>query len=461
MNKKEFVTFIIKQNLFVMKKTILLSFLFMTNEVHAKFVVRPNKIKLSPTNIHHILAHRGGSLTSPSISSQTNPTSKKHYQNRYPIYIKCMTIVSIWISTATIFYSKINHWPLPQSFFYAVDAGMSIGFCTDVKETTIQSRAFTIFHILLGASCVGGALALFVQDIMNDTVMDGGNFMQSSYYGEYKTLLEQDAFRRADKDKTGYLTYDQFRNLFDEWIMIHKKPTLQNKEELFQKLCKSLDPQNKGQIQFTEFMKIGYYGIIHYKDNNHLLHRHKITRFFLQCWDTLIHIFLGEHRIYLVFVLWIIMGISWGCHYQKWDVITSTHFAISALATGGLTAPPVNSDGILPTNPALFCGFYCLLGIPLFALTLGHYARILLSKHIQEANLLAIKKPLNYAEFELAAKSLCTTDNVIHISDFIVLQLLRQGKVNMDTIRLIQKQFHMLDTDHSGVLTVDQATQRL
>jgi hypothetical protein len=94
----------------------------------------------------------------------------------------------------------------------------------------------------------------------------------------------------------------------------------------------------------------------------------------------------------------------WGVKRQGWDVITSAHFAVSALATGGLTGvsadiiliidssicsenlkfiyifhlqPSVNSEGILPTEPAIFCGLYCLFGIPLFALTLGHFARLL------------------------------------------------------------------------------------
>jgi len=48
----------------------------------------------------------------------------------------------------------------------AVDAGMSIGFCTDVAETKLGSKAFTVIYILLGASVVGGALALFIQDIV-------------------------------------------------------------------------------------------------------------------------------------------------------------------------------------------------------------------------------------------------------------------------------------------------------
>ena len=67
---------------------------------------------------------------------------------------------------------------------------------------------------------------------------------------------------------------------------------------------------------------------------------------------------------------------------QGWDIMTATHLAVSALATGGLTAPPVNAQGIMPREPAIFCGVYCLFGIPLFALTLGHYARVLVEGYV-------------------------------------------------------------------------------
>jgi hypothetical protein len=45
-----------------------------------------------------------------------------------------------------------------------VNAGMSIGFYTDIHEVKLVTKAFTIMYVLLGASVTGGALALFIQD---------------------------------------------------------------------------------------------------------------------------------------------------------------------------------------------------------------------------------------------------------------------------------------------------------
>jgi hypothetical protein len=81
--------------------------------------------------------------------------------------------VSVWIASGTLLYFYCNVWLLAHSFFYAVNAGTSIGLFPDVHEVglfpgvhevKLVSKAFTISYILLGASVTGGALALFIQD---------------------------------------------------------------------------------------------------------------------------------------------------------------------------------------------------------------------------------------------------------------------------------------------------------
>ena len=79
-----------------------------------------------------------------------------------------------------------------------------------------------------------------------------------------------------------------------------------------------------------------------------------------------------------------------------------------------------------------------------------------MQSHVVAAERRAIAKPLARAEFELG-KSLCTDDGLVHLSDFVVLQLLRQGKLTLETIRLLRAQFHLLDRDASGHLTLDEA----
>ena len=67
-------------------------------------------------------------------------------------------------------------------------------------------------------------------------------------------------------------------------------------------------------------------------------------------------------------------------------------------------------------------------------------------------------KPISLSEYEYA-KHLITSDDSVHLSDFIVLQLLRQRKVDVETVNMIKARSHALDSDKSGVLTFEQATE--
>ena len=130
------------------------------------------------------------------------------WQNTYNplrLYRSCMMIVVVWVSVGSLFYSVCNDWPLHQAFFYAVDAGMSIGFCTQVYETKLVSKAFTIAYILLGASVIVGALALFLQEAVEG--------LSTPSIQEYEVWLEKQVFDQADVDHTGVLTYEEFKNV--------------------------------------------------------------------------------------------------------------------------------------------------------------------------------------------------------------------------------------------------------
>mmetsp|Transcript_3379 Transcript_3379/g.3940 ORF Transcript_3379/g.3940 Transcript_3379/m.3940 type:complete len:539 (+) Transcript_3379:111-1727(+) len=405
------------------------------------------KTRIQPKNCFHASTNNIQS-TGSNCNLKNNKIKDDINKNSKPkakMYLTCAAIVLLWISTGTIFYSKYNEWPLPQSFFYAVDAGMSIGFCTDVVETKIGSRAFTIIFILLGASSVGGALALFIQDIMEGAI-DFRN-------GRFEAILANHTFCRSDADSDGKVNYQEFRDLIQKWIGCE-----QISNEHFYKICRKYDPSQKGYVANKTFMK-------HIPDVNLLLYMNSplysdkwYIRKVAEAWNVVKILFNGQNRIFSVCLAWVITGVLWGKMRMHWDLITATHFAVSALATGGLTGPPVNKDGILPLEPAIFCGVYCLIGIPLFALTLGHFARILVESHIIADEKHAIDRPIQKCEFDFA-KRLCTpNDQMVHLSDFIVLQLLRMGKVNMRTIDLIKTQFEILDTSKSGQLPLEEAT---
>jgi len=225
----------------------------------------------------------------------------------------------------------------------------------------------------------------------------------------------------------------------------------------FQRVYSFYDPHQEGYIRYDYFAK-NFQGIHRILPMSRFVHYKSLPlRTFARTWDMISSLFTNEyHRIYLIFVLWIGMGITWGILSQGWDPITATHFAVSALATGGLTAPPVDPQtGILPAGAALFCGFYCLFGIPLMALTLGIFARVLVEGYIVEEELAAITRPLSREEFRFASKSLCSTDNALHLSDYIVLQLMRQGKLSLESFEFMKRRYQILDQRRFWLKSVD------
>ncbi len=384
-----------------------------------------------------------------------------HHYIFYIIYYISSILSRPRFALGTLFYSKYNHWPLPQSFFYAVDAGMSIGFCTQVAETKIGSRAFTIVYILLGASFIGGALDHMVQNII-----EGAASRSSALY---RHILEEDAWKKrffeggtngerrtrgsggtattttTTMEAEGTLSYEEFRLVVEEF-------GCDLSDGAFAAVCEIYDPDRRGYVDYDHFSKT-YQGI-----DRILLPRN--ASFARRLWDGLwTTVFHEGNRIFLWFVSWVGLGVAYGMKSQKWDFITATHFAVSALATGGLTAPPVDEHGILPAEPAIFCGLYCIFGVPLFAMTLGQFASVLIESYLVEEEHAAIIRPLSESEYEFASKSLCTNDDAVHLSDFIVLQLMRQGKMSVESLQFMKRQFELCDRDGSGKLSWREATQ--
>lgn len=241
-------------------------------------------------------------------------------QKRNRMYFMCLIIVFLWISSGTLFYSRVNDWPLPQAFFYAVDAGMSIGFCTDVFEVKQSSKAFTVVFILLGASCVGGALALFIKDILEGVV--------DIRHEAYESLLAENIVQRLDTSGTGKFSHTEFRQLVEEWVGRRMS------DECFSKLSRRFDPLNTGFIKARHFVER-----CHTIENllcadGPQYSKNIVVRILSQVWEV---VHRSKYRVYFILFAWILVGMIWGVKRQGWDVITSAHFAVSALATGGLT----------------------------------------------------------------------------------------------------------------------------
>jgi hypothetical protein len=250
---------------------------------------------------------------------------------------------------------------------------MSIGFCTEVKETEVASRAFTIVHILLGASCFGGVLILLVNSILE------GVYNRTTEM--YKVIVERYSFDKAFKAGNGRISYNEFNNV------LMSNGCILSEEEL-KKACSEYDLNSNGFIQYEDFDRI-FDGIANIVPSSRFINSQWMPlRIAARVYDAVTSLFTDKNRrINILFIFWIAIGVAWGIRYG-WDPITSLHFAVSALATGGLTAPTNNVDtGYMDTEPALFCAIYSILGIPLFSFTLTQFARVLIERYYAEGKL--------------------------------------------------------------------------
>lgn len=205
---------------------------------------------------------------------------------------------------------------------------MSIGFCTDVVEPNVTSRAFTVVYILLGASCVGGALVLMVQSILEEAaqrtslryrqILEVDSF-KKEFFGEDKSWMANlQSMQHSIRDlNRGVLSYDAFRKSLQKY-------GCRLSDEEFSGVCQAYDPCGNGFVQYEDFRKI-FKGVDKIRTAFEYNDRRFLARFFIQVWQAISPIFTDEaQRIYLIFILYIGLGVCWGMMNQKWDVVTAT-----------------------------------------------------------------------------------------------------------------------------------------
>lgn len=76
------------------------------------------------------------------------------------IYILALLIYGSWTALGILFYMYYDNFTAATAFYYAMDAGLSIGFCYPADPND-WSKLFTTFYVLLGSSVISGACGVF------------------------------------------------------------------------------------------------------------------------------------------------------------------------------------------------------------------------------------------------------------------------------------------------------------
>lgn len=80
---------------------------------------------------------------------------------RHNIIFIATSVYILWTWLGILFYKYFNGWSLGTSYFYAMEAGLSIGFC-EPTEASDWSKLFTIFFVVLGSTIVSGSLGAMI-----------------------------------------------------------------------------------------------------------------------------------------------------------------------------------------------------------------------------------------------------------------------------------------------------------
>ena len=102
--------------------------------------------------------------------------------------------------------------------------------------------------------------------------------------------------------------------------------------------------------------------------------------------------------------VWIAVGAIWAVKCEGLDAVTGLYFAVGGLSTGGLQAPALTAEGMLPDEAALFVALYALTGVPIFGFALGRFADAFVTRQLAAAERRALRRPISDDEFSFAEK---------------------------------------------------------
>ena len=351
-------------------------------------------------------------------------------------------VIAGWLAVSTMAYSTSEGWPITQSIFYSVDVGMGIGFGAFVEKLQ-RTKIFSCVHMLMCASGVAGALALFTEALLADAATLAAT--------EYADAAITSAFERADVSRDGQLNMLEMQGALSSLGI-----ELSGSEQAA--AFRRFDHNQDGQISAAE---VAHAVKPHLKDTDLAEavrravtdgKRSAASRWVRSAADAVFF----EHRTILIWALWVAMGTAWGVLHQGWDGVTSLYASLSALTTSGLQSPALDAAGCVPASSSLFLAAYCLFGIPIMGLALGRFAGVFVQRMVADKERKALTRPLTDGEFDVA-EQLFVDDGMVDFGEFLALELMRLGRVDMGTLKLLKQEFARLDSDHSGTLSKAEA----
>mmetsp|Transcript_34948 Transcript_34948/g.108750 ORF Transcript_34948/g.108750 Transcript_34948/m.108750 type:complete len:412 (+) Transcript_34948:67-1302(+) len=337
--------------------------------------------------------------------------------------------------------TEVCGWSIAESFYYAVQAGLSIGFGL-LPETADGSRLYTVFHILMGSSIIGGVLALFVSLAVS---------RHTSKQNKYEERL---AKHIATRHLDGYkgMKVDDLRELmvshpaFYRDVLEYVEGDDANIESKLAAFRQMKDKQRQEVVDalIEEAHQAGNLqgGKVSIDDLQRVRNESRGT-------GKKMKVYFAQHASFIVvwtlFFIWMLVGIIFGLAAEKWNFIVSLYFAVSTCSTAGLQAVTRDDWHVF------FAGVYALIGVPLYGGALGTFANLLVDRYNAKvfADKMNSKLQASDVEFVQHIDGKRGSD-VLDQAEFMEVQLLKFGNVDRELLRQLRDQFEKLDTERRG-----------
>lgn len=344
------------------------------------------------------------------VSAMTSDSKAKDRPSRLSssifdnIYIVTILLYGAWGLLGVIFYYYVDDWTWATSFFFAMQAGLSVGFCEPVEHSD-QSRLFTVFYILLGSSVVAGSIGKFAAELLYTRVCLHRHIAiaQIMFYSCSLTQVRISG-KRKQRTIRDYLEADG------------DVPTFLNKMDF---------------LWYQLKLSVGWY-----------TYRQRVI-------------------LTLSLLVWIGVGVIYGMCMEEWSFVMSLYFTVSCLSTAGLQTPTCNGSNpetcSLTNERAVYLGFFMLIGVPLYAVTVGQFAGLAVVRAAEAKRRERMQQPIEAHDFHYASTLLSDKDSTtLEMGEFIILELMRLDIVDRKQIKSITARFKELDIKRNNVLDFEE-----
>lgn len=161
-----------------------------------------------------------------------------------------------------------------------------------------------------------------------------------------------------------------------------------------------------------------------------------------------------KYAMAIAVLCWIGVGIFYGVFFEELSYRSAFYFALNAVSQASLRGPACigeKTDCDIDALRAVLVSLYLVVGVPLFAFTVGQLARLMMERVIRSNERGIIHKPLTEDEYNYAA-NLYGTDEVISLGEFTILELLRLRRVSLEDLEQVKHLFCAIDELDTGIV---------